>query len=87
MKLSHWPKFQTFYPKGLKLTLFSLYGQRFPRYWPIFKNCHNWTQNLAVDLLVFKVILGSFGALFSKWPVIQTQVSVENSGVKFGSRG
>ncbi len=26
-----------FYPSGLKLSLFSLYGQAFPRYWPIFK--------------------------------------------------
>ena len=28
-----------FYPKRSKLSLFSLYGQRFPRYGPIFKNC------------------------------------------------
>ena len=28
------------------------------------------------DLLVFKVILVSFGALFSKWPVTRKQVGV-----------
>ncbi len=39
------------------------------------------------DILVFNVILGSFGALVSKWPVTQTQVSVQKSGVKFGRRG
>ncbi len=27
----------SFFPRGLKLSLFSLYGQRFPRYGPIFK--------------------------------------------------
>ncbi len=27
----------SFYPKGSKLSLFSVYGQRFPRYGPIFK--------------------------------------------------
>ncbi len=42
-QLSHWPKCQKlhnytlFYPNGCKLSLFSLYGQRFPRYRPIFK--------------------------------------------------
>ena len=42
MKLGHWQKFQklhvlSFYPRGLTLSLFLLYRQRFPRYWPIFK--------------------------------------------------
>ena len=45
MKLGHWPKLQklhiyivlSFYPRGLRLRLFSLYGQLFPRYCPIFK--------------------------------------------------
>ncbi len=43
MKLGHWPKCQKFHiyplstPKGSKLSLFLLYGQRFPRYRPIFK--------------------------------------------------
>ena len=45
MKLGHWPKFQKLYiwtlstpgGGGAKLSLFSLYGQRFPRYMPIFK--------------------------------------------------
>ncbi len=32
---------------------------------------HIWA---AFELVVFKVILGSFGALFSKWPVIRTHV-------------
>ncbi len=27
----------SFYPRGFKLSLFLLYGQRFPRYGPIFK--------------------------------------------------
>ena len=27
----------TIYPRGSNLSLFSLYGQRFPRYWPIFQ--------------------------------------------------
>ena len=42
MKHGHRPKFQklripSFYPSGSKLSLFSLYGQLFPRYGPIFK--------------------------------------------------
>ncbi len=43
MKLVKWPKFQKLHiyplstPKGSKLSLFLLYGQRFPRYGPIFK--------------------------------------------------
>ena len=42
IKLGHWQKFHklhiySFYPRGSKWSLFSLYGQRFPRYRPIFK--------------------------------------------------
>ncbi len=42
MKLGHWQKFQkldmySFYPRGSKLSLFLLYGQRFSRYGTIFK--------------------------------------------------
>ncbi len=42
MKLGKWPKFQklhinSFYPRGSKLRLFLLYGQRFPRYRQVFK--------------------------------------------------
>ncbi len=43
MKLGKWPKFQKLHiyslsnPEGSKLSLFLLYGQRFPRYGPIFK--------------------------------------------------
>ena len=43
-KLSHWQKIQklhtyilSFYPKGPKMSFFSLCGQHFPRYGPIFK--------------------------------------------------
>ncbi len=38
------------------------------------------------DIIVFQVILGLFGALVSKYPVTLKQVSVEKSGVKFGSQ-
>ena len=31
-----------------------------------------------------KVILGSFGALVSKWPVTRKQLSIEQNGLKFG---
>ena len=42
MKLAHWPKFTrsctyNLYPRGLKLSLFMLYRQRFQRYRLIFK--------------------------------------------------
>ena len=37
------------------------------------------------DPLVFKVILGSFGALVSDWPVTQKRLAVEQKGVKFGT--
>ncbi len=53
MKLGHWPKlhiYTLFYPRVSKLSLFSLYEQRFPRrYSPIFKNCHIWAWNLAIS--------------------------------------
>ncbi len=39
------------------------------------------------DLRVFNVILGSFGALVSTWPVTRRQLSVERNGVKFGIQG
>ncbi len=41
--LAHWPKVShtlAFYPtcpRGANLSLFSLYGQQFPRHWPIIK--------------------------------------------------
>ncbi len=38
------------------------------------------------DLLVFKVILTSFGALVSKWSVIQKQIAIERRGLKFWIR-
>ncbi len=34
LEVAHIP---SFYPRGIKLNLFLLYGQRFPRYWSIFK--------------------------------------------------
>ena len=37
------------------------------------------------DLIVFKVILGSFGAIVSKWPVSQKGLVVERNGVKLGN--
>ncbi len=37
------------------------------------------------DLYVFRVILGSLGALVSKWPGAQ-KLAVEQKGVKFGTR-
>ena len=40
MKFGHWPKFQTlhiFLSQRLEIESFLLYGQRFPRYGPIFK--------------------------------------------------
>ncbi len=39
------------------------------------------------DLLVFKVILRSFGALVSKWPVTQKWLAVEQNGLKLGLTG
>ena len=39
------------------------------------------------DLVVFKVILVSFGALVSKWPVSQKRLVLEQDRLKFGTRG
>ena len=39
------------------------------------------------ELVGFKVILGSFGALVSKWPVSRKGLVVERNGVKFGTHG
>ena len=36
---------------------------------------------------MFKVILGSFGALVPKWSVAGKQVAVEQNVVKLGTRG
>ncbi len=38
------------------------------------------------DLLVFKVILGSFGPPISKWCVTEKWLAIEWNGVKFGTR-
>ena len=38
----------------------------------------------AFGLLVLKVILGSFSALVSNWPVTRKRLAVERNGVKFG---
>ncbi len=50
----HWARFHKLYihslsTPGAKLSLFSLYGQRFPRYGLIFQNCYIWVWNLAID--------------------------------------
>ncbi len=39
------------------------------------------------DLLVFKVILGSFCAPVSNRPITRKRLAVEQTGVKFGFRG
>ncbi len=39
------------------------------------------------DFVVFKVILGSFSTLFSKWPVTRKHLIVEQNGLKFGTQG
>ncbi len=55
MKLCHWQKIQTLHiyslstPKKLKFSLFSLYGQPFPRYGPIFKIAIFATWNSVTD--------------------------------------
>ncbi len=43
--------------------------------------------HISYDLVQFKVILGSFGALVSKWPYLQKGVFVEQKSVKFTTRG
>ncbi len=45
---------------------------------------HMWC---TFDLVVFKVILRSFGARVSNWPVTPKRLLVEQNGVKFESRG
>ena len=39
------------------------------------------------EILVFKIILGSFGTLVSKWPVTRKQLAVERNSVKLGTLG
>ncbi len=39
------------------------------------------------DLVVFEVILGSFGALCLKWPVTRKRLVVERKRVKFETLG
>ncbi len=41
----------------------------------------------SFDLLVLKVILGSFSALVAKWPITWKRLAVEQNGVKFGTLG
>ncbi len=45
---------------------------------------HMWC---TFDLVVFKVILRSFGACVSKWPVTPKRQVVQQNGVKFETRG
>ncbi len=46
----------------------------------------NKTQ-IVHPLLVFNVILGSFGAPVSKWSATPKRLIVERNGVKFGTQG
>ncbi len=39
------------------------------------------------DLLVFRIILGSFSALGPKWPVTLKRLVIEQNGIKFVIRG
>ena len=39
------------------------------------------------DLLIFNVILGSFGAIALKWPVTGKRLTVERNRLKFGIWG
>ncbi len=39
------------------------------------------------DLAVFKVIVGVIRCICLKWPVSQIRMVIEQSGVKFGTRG
>ncbi len=47
-KVAHIPCILSFYINGSKLSLFSLYEERFLRYRPIFKTSHIWAWNLAI---------------------------------------
>ncbi len=42
---------------------------------------------VTFDLLVFKVISGSFSAIVSKWNINRKWLAVEQNGEKFGTRG
>ncbi len=44
---------------------------------------HTWS---IFDFVVFKVILGSFGAFVTKLPVSRKGVVVDQNGLKFGTR-
>ncbi len=54
-ELGHWPSSEvahtlSFYPRGEKLSLFSIHGQRFPRYGPTIKIAiFGHEKNLAID--------------------------------------
>ena len=41
---------------------------------------------VTFELVGFKVIWGSFGALVSKWPVSRKWLVLERNGVKFGNQ-
>ncbi len=65
MKLGHWQKYPevarilSSYPRGSKLSLFSLYGRFYPRYGPIFKiailghETWPWAKVSEVDIYYF----------------------------------
>ncbi len=39
------------------------------------------------DIVAFKVILGSFGACISKWPLTLKRLSLERNGLRFETHG
>ncbi len=53
--------------------------------------CDSWILATHIwgtfDLVVFKVILGSFGAFVSKWPISRKRRVLERNVVKFGNHG
>ncbi len=56
--------------------------------WDSEGRCHITGMCGTFDLLVsFKVILVSFGALVSKWPLSQKRLTVDRNGVNVGTRG
>ncbi len=55
--------------------------------WPYSDRAWNLGLTGTIHLLVFKVILGSFNALASNWPVPRNWLAVEQKGVQFWDSG
>ena len=74
-----------FWPFSVKVIL----GSFVARVWKWSEILESWIIVICIPgtygLLVFKVNLGSFGALVSKWPVTGKQLAVERNEVKFGT--